>query len=92
MDEVLYGNKSKYANLGMVPVLKKCVNQLNVIQENPVSILDMREDMFGQALHPADDESCRSAHGLRKSVLVLFRTGPHVLYHGILTMLIQCYT
>ena len=53
---VLYGNKSKSANLGMVPVLKKCVNQLKVVLENPMSMLDMREDMFGQALHPADDE------------------------------------
>ena len=54
--KVLYGNKSKSANLGMVPVLEKCVNQLKVIQENPVSILDMREDVFVQALHQADDE------------------------------------
>ena len=54
--KVLYGNKSKSANLGMVPVLKKCINQLKVIQENPVSILDMREDMFVQALHQAEYE------------------------------------
>ena len=40
--KVLYGNKSKSANLGMVPVLKKCVNQLKVVRENPMSILDMR--------------------------------------------------
>ena len=40
----------------MVPVLEKCVNQLKVIQENPESILDMREDMFVQALHQAEYE------------------------------------
>ena len=51
---VLYGNKAKSANPGMVPVLAWF--QLKVVRENPMSILDMREDMCGQALHPADDE------------------------------------
>ena len=54
--KVLYGNKAKTTNLGMVPVLKNCVDKQKAARENPMSLLNMQEYLFGQALHPADDE------------------------------------
>ena len=54
--KVLYGNKSNSTNLGTVHVLKKSVEQLKIARENPMSVLNMQEDLFAQALHPADDK------------------------------------
>ena len=54
--KVLYGNKSNSTNLGTVHVLKKSFEQLKVARENPMSVLNMQEDLFAQALHPADEK------------------------------------
>ena len=52
---VIYGNKSKLSNLEMVPVFKNAVARLERLKENPLGILDAREDVFGQALDPSHD-------------------------------------
>jgi hypothetical protein len=53
---ILYGNKDKLTNLEIVPVLKGCMVKLRELSEHPLSILDLKEDLFGQTLCPADDE------------------------------------
>ncbi|KAK6172145.1 hypothetical protein SNE40_015873 [Patella caerulea] len=53
--KVLYGNADKLSNLQAVPTLKKLMEKIHSLRDDPMSVLTAKYDAFGRPLDSADE-------------------------------------